>query len=226
MGDLLEWRACSELVRVDHSLFRQRAGVKYRTIVADPPWDIGQRPGWSWREGRPSGETRDLPYATMSVEEIAALPVRDLSFADYFGSNRKHLRQQGLPSKNGSHLFLWATSTTLEAAHEVARAWGFTPSAVLVWCKEPRGFGPGGLFRSNVEFVIYARRGAPPAHGSADSRWYRWPRGVHSAKPEAFLDLVEQVCPGPYLELFARRQRLGWDTWGDEALCHVDLGAA
>lgn len=46
---------------------------------------------------------------------------------------------------------------------------------------------------------------------------------AHSRKPEAFLDLVEQVSPGPYLELFARRNRLGWDTWGNEAMEHVDL---
>ena len=49
---------------------------------------------------------------------------------------------------------------------------------------------------------------------------------THSSKPEAFLDLVEQVSPGPYLELFARRQRLGWDTWGNEALEHVSLSKA
>jgi N6-adenosine-specific RNA methylase IME4 len=59
----------------------------------------------------------------------------------------------------------------------------------------------------------------------ADGRWFTWPVAEHSRKPEAFLDLVEQVSPGPYLELFARRQRLGWDTWGDEALAHVDLVA-
>jgi transcriptional regulator with XRE-family HTH domain len=57
------------------------------------------------------------------------------------------------------------------------------------------------------------------------STWFNWKRGRHSAKPEAFLDLVEQTSPGPYLELFARRQRLGWDTWGDQALPHVDLEA-
>ncbi len=64
------------------------------------------------------------------------------------------------------------------------------------------------------------RKDAPQA---ATTRWFEWPRGAHSAKPEAFLDLVEQVSPGPYLELFARRQRLGWDTWGNEALEHVSL---
>ena len=48
---------------------------------------------------------------------------------------------------------------------------------------------------------------------------------THSRKPDAFMDLVEQVSPGPYLELFARRQRLGWDTYGNEALPHVQLAA-
>lgn len=56
-----------------------------------------------------------------------------------------------------------------------------------------------------------------------DTSWFKWSRGPHSAKPEAFLDLVEQVSPGPYLEMFARRNRLGWDTWGNEALEHVEL---
>jgi N6-adenosine-specific RNA methylase IME4 len=74
--------------------------------------------------------------------------------------------------------------------------------------------------------VIFARRGSLASLSKQTSRWYRWPRSEHSAKPEAFLDLVEQVSPEPRLELFARRQRLGWDTWGDEALQHVQLETA
>jgi N6-adenosine-specific RNA methylase IME4 len=199
--------------------------VKYKTIVADPPWDIGVRPGWTWRAGRPSGNSRDLPYATMTEGEISDLPVRDWSFADYGGQTRRGRREAGEPDHAGSHLFLWCTTSTLEAAHRVCRTWSFVPSLVLVWCKEPRGFNVGGLFQSNVEFIVYARRGAPQAHGFHNSRWFTWPRGNHSQKPEAFLDLVETICPGPYLELFARRNRLGWDTWGNEALEHVEFTA-
>ena len=56
----------------------------------------------------------------------------------------------------------------------------------------------------------------PPPRDAArvDSTWWTWPRGAHSAKPDAFLDIVEQVSPGPYVELFCRRPRLGWDSWG------------
>ena len=54
--------------------------------------------------------------------------------------------------------------------------------------------------------------------------WYEAPLGGHSEKPELFMDMVEQMSPGPYLELFARRNRLGWDTWGNECLEHVSCG--
>jgi N6-adenosine-specific RNA methylase IME4 len=75
--------------------------------------------------------------------------------------------------------------------------------------------------------ALNARKGTIPAKPfeKATSRWFQWPRGEHSAKPEAFLDLVEQVSPGPYLEMFARRNRLGWDTWGNESLEHVEMAA-
>jgi N6-adenosine-specific RNA methylase IME4 len=72
---------------------------------------------------------------------------------------------------------------------------------------------------------INREKGESTAIGRAAGRWFTWPRGGHSQKPDAFVDLVEQVSPGPYLELFARRQRLGWDTWGNEALEHVELSA-
>ncbi|MGH8580658.1 MAG: MT-A70 family methyltransferase [Gammaproteobacteria bacterium] len=42
------------------------------------------------------------------------------------------------------------------------------------------------------------------------------PRGGHSRKPEAFYQRVESLCPGSKLELFARRPRTGWSSWGDE----------
>jgi N6-adenosine-specific RNA methylase IME4 len=125
-------------------------------------------------------------------------------------------------AERDSHLYLWTTNRYLRDAYYIAEAWGFAPVKPLVWVKEPMGF-MGAPFVSSAEFIIYARRGSLRAKASAGRQWWLWSRGEHSAKPEAFLDLVEQVSPGPYLELFARRQRLGWDTWGDEALNHVDL---
>ena len=57
------------------------------------------------------------------------------------------------------------------------------------------------------------------------SSWYRWPRRRHSEKPDEFFGLVEQISPGPYLELFARRRRPGWDVWGNEIDSNLTLGA-
>jgi N6-adenosine-specific RNA methylase IME4 len=203
--------------------------VTYRTIVADPPWDHSDGMGYSKTHGygrtrrpRENGATLtyDLPYPTMTVDEVKALPVNELAADD-------------------AHLYLWTTNRYLRDVWDVAEAWGFVGSSLQTWCKTPNAAPLGGAFRSNVEFFLFARRGSLPTIGYSNTRWFHWKRRVgppvavgqkrrtmHSAKPEAFLDLVESLSPGPYLELFARRQRLGWDTWGNEALEHVDMGAA
>ncbi len=175
---------------------------KYRTIVADPPWDHDDGTGTTLVNGHWEPSV-GIPYHSMSLEDICALPVRDLAERD-------------------AHLYLWTTNRYLREAYYVVEAWGFSPVKPLVWVKEPMGF-MGAPFVSSAEFVLYARRGTLSAKATAGRQWWLWSRGAHSAKPEAFLDIVEQVSPGPYLELFARRQRLGWDTWGNEALEHVEM---
>jgi N6-adenosine-specific RNA methylase IME4 len=181
-------------------------GAKYATIVADPPWQYGKFGGYSWREGRASGKARPLPYPSMTVAEITALPVRDLA-------------------ANDAHLYLWTTQRYLRDAYDVAAAWGFKPSCTLVWCKQPRGFSVGGTFQSNVEFVLFCRRGSLAAKQRVTRQWFEWPRAAHSQKPEHFLDMVEQTSPGPYLELFSRRRRLGWDVWGNQVESTIALAA-
>jgi N6-adenosine-specific RNA methylase IME4 len=189
---------------------------RYRTIVADPPWDHSDGTGLNLHGD--ATVTTTLPYQTMTVEEIKALPVARWAEGDKWHVNG---------DRGGCNLFLWTTARYLVAAHEVCEAWRFKPTAVLVWCKPPRGFGMGGTFKNNVEFVVVGRRGSPPAAlGSSDTRWFQWPRGPHSAKPEAFIDLVESVSDGPYLELFARRARFGWDYWGDESLGTAEMPEA
>jgi N6-adenosine-specific RNA methylase IME4 len=183
--------------------------TKYRTIVADPPWHydgfgVGRVPAGSTNDGRKT----PLPYPTMSVAEIAALPVAEWA-------------------EDEAHLYLWTTAKYVWNARDIASAWGFMPGQLLHWCKTPMGIGPGGTWASNVEYILVARRGSLAHKRRFDSSWFNWPRmgAAHSRKPEAFLDMVEETSPGPYLELFARRQRLGWDTWGDEALNHVEIAS-
>jgi N6-adenosine-specific RNA methylase IME4 len=141
----------------------------------------------------------------MSIDEIAALPVEALAERD-------------------AHLYLWTVNACLEQAYAVARAWGFDSSTVLTWCKAPMGIGLGGTFINTTEFVLFCRRGSLPARQRIDRTWWQWPRQSHSVKPEHFLDIVEQVSPGPYVELFARRHRLGWDVWGNESANTAQLG--
>lgn len=166
---------------------------KYRTIVADPPWHVGRGPEWS-----SNGASRPLTYPTMSLKEIKALPVKDLA-------------------DNDAHLYIWTINAYIEQTYDLARAWGFRPSTLLTWCKAPHGIGLGGTFSLTTEHVLFSRRGSLKAQTRVDSTWWQWKRREHSAKPEAFIDLVEQVSPPPYVELFARRHRLGWDVWGNES---------
>lgn len=172
----------------------------YGTIVADPPWHYEQG-GPHSLTGR--GVAVDVPpYSTMTTYEVAVMPVSEIA----------------APS---AHLYLWTTNRYIERAYDIARAWGFMPSQLLTWCKPPHGLGPGGAFANTTEFCLFSRRNCPH-RDRIDSTWWEWPRGRHSAKPPAFLDMVERVSPGPYVELFARAPRLGWDHWGKG----YELGAA
>ncbi len=187
--------------------------MKYRTIVADPPWkkpDTGARTHSSnghWDTGtRPmAGIPSVTPYRQMTVAQIAALPVPDISEPD-------------------AHLYVWTFGPYIEATYSIVRQWGFRPSALLTGCKEPMGLGFGGAYVPTTEHVLFARRGRDVRVSRWDSTWFPFKRGDHSEKPEAFLDIVEQVSPDPRLEMFARRARFGWDYWGDESLQTVEIG--
>jgi N6-adenosine-specific RNA methylase IME4 len=177
------------------------APQRYRTIVADPPWNLE----WNANVGNGRSGRKGLPYPTMTLEEICALPVADMADRD-------------------AHLYIWTTATFIWDTPRVALSWGFRPTYLLTWAKP--GLGVGGRFRHSTEYVLFCERGAQlPITRRNVGTWFGWSKGEHSAKPEAFLDLVQSVSPGPYLEMFARRNRLGWDTWGNEALEHVELGA-
>lgn len=190
----------------------------YSTIVADPPWpyetsikSTSALPHTVKRDGTIARGVDNMGYGVMSVDDLCAMPVRSIS-------NRN------------AHLYLWVTNSFMEEGHRICRAWGFAPKTILTWVKTHQddptrvSMKTGYYFRGATEHVIFAVRGSLPlqvdeGHPTA----YLWPRiGAHSAKPDAFGDLVEKVSPGPYVELFCRRPRLGWDSWGKG----YELGAA
>lgn len=187
----------------------QSESRRFRVIVADPPWPFIWRGGPG---GRRANKT-ELGYKTMTVDEIA----RGLA-------PKVH---QWTEDEDDAALFLWTTQEMLHTgqAREVAERWGF-PRRVgeLIWRKP--NFGAGAFPRAGHETcLLYARSsgsfaGAPRDVHSVQT-WkqpYATNGGkTHSAKPDGFYDLVERACTGPYLEMFARRARFGWDYWGDES---------
>ena len=176
--------------------------MRYRTIVADPPWKYGTGK-FDTSGAERTKSSAQLRYDTMTIDDIAGLPVGDMAEDD-------------------AHLWLWGTNMKLGLAYQVVEAWGFEPITLLIWCKKQSGVGQ--YLRNNTEHCILASRGKPqPPETKPISTWFVWPRGQHSAKPDAFYDLVEQVSPGPYVELFARRARFGWDYWGDQSLGTAEM---
>lgn len=187
-----------------------RAAGRFRTILADPPWPFR----WDGSTGGRRRRRTALGYSTMALEEIAALPVADLA------------------DPAGAHLFLWVTPALHREGEgaRVARAWGFEPVDEIVW--EKPNIGMGRFPRHVHEPLLIARRGEIAFTGPRNVRSVqRWTQPhvsnnggkQHSAKPDGALDLIEQASPGPYLELFARRARFGWEYAGNESLETVTM---
>jgi N6-adenosine-specific RNA methylase IME4 len=93
--------------------------------------------------------------------------------------------------------------------------WGFRCVTKLTWCKPH--FGMGNYFRGSTEDVLFGVKGSLPLLRHDVGTWFAADRDrEHSAKPEEFYRLVETCSPGPWLEMFARRPRKGWVSWGAE----------
>jgi len=176
--------------------------LKYRTIYADPPWS--EYGGGVIKRGA------DRHYPLMRREEICSLIV-----------NEEHASQL---AENDAHLYLWATNNKLLDALAVVKAWGFEYKTLITWAKDR--FGLGQYYRGQTEHCIFAVRGVLPyrqlngkrAQGRTLIDGFDAPRGEHSVKPEVMRQWIEAVSPGPYLELFARKQAEGWDSWGNEVV--------
>jgi N6-adenosine-specific RNA methylase IME4 len=172
---------------------------KYGAILADPPW-----PFETYSELGKGGGSVDNHYPTMTHAEIEALPVEALAADD-------------------CALFLWATMPQLPEALQVIAAWGFTyKTASFVWVKLTRdderpAIGMGYWTRSNAEVCLLATRGNPHRLNADVHQIVQAPRMEHSRKPEEVAARIERLVCGPYIELFARTQRQGWDVWGNQA---------
>jgi len=170
---------------------------KYKTIMADPPWEFQQRNGKS-----KSALGAERHYNLMSLEEIKAMPVREIVAED-------------------AHCWLWVTNASLRYGYEVLEAWGFEPRSVLTWCK-PR-IGLGVYLRNATEHLLLGTRGSAPVNFRGQPTWMFAPLQEHSHKPEEQFAVIERISEPPYLELCARRKRKGWDVWGNEIASDIGL---
>lgn len=163
--------------------------ARFATILIDPPWDWGD-------EGDADQLGRARPqYATLSHEKLLALPVASRADID-------------------CHLYLWITNRSLPKGFSLLEQWGFRYVTLLTWVKP--SFGMGNYFRGQTEHVLFGVKGSQLLKRKNVGTVFQFPRGgEHSAKPTEFYDLVESCSPGPYLEIFARSQRPGWQAWGE-----------
>ena len=180
---------------------------KYDVILADPPWQFRV-----WDKDTGQGRSAEAHYSTMTIDDICALPIRNLA-------------------ANNSALFLWAVWPSLfEYVPSVLDAWGFEYKTIAwVWIKANQsGFGfftgMGYYTRANSEPCLLAVRGSMPvADRSIQSLLYSAIR-KHSQKPDDQYRKIEALYPGKrYLELFARRKREGWDSWGNEIESDIEM---
>ncbi|MCX6377170.1 MAG: MT-A70 family methyltransferase [Armatimonadetes bacterium] len=171
----------------------------FGTILADPPWRFANRTGKMAPEHR-----RLRRYTTMTVDEIAELPVARIATTN-------------------AHLYLWVPNALLPQGLAVMRRWGFEYKTNIVWYKVradggPDGRGVGFYFRNVTEVVLFGVRGSMRTlqPGRRQVNIVSTRKREHSRKPDELYSLVEACSPGPYLEMFARHRRDGWCQWGDE----------
>ena len=166
----------------------------YDVIVIDPPWEVKK----IIREVRPN--QKEFDYPTMTIEEIKAFPVKDL-MAD------------------NCHVFLWTTQKYLPSAFDILKEWGLTYVLTMVWHKNG-GFQPYGLPQYNCEFVLYAHKGNPKfIDTKAFNCCFNGERGKHSEKPDSFYDVIDRVCDGNKIDIFARKERnKKWEVYGNEVI--------
>jgi N6-adenosine-specific RNA methylase IME4 len=131
----------------------------------------------------------------MSLDQLKALPVSKLLGAEAFA-------------------WVWTTNAMIEEAFACVRAWGLQPKTMLTWAKDRPG--TGHWLMGQTEHALFCVRGSPKMTSIGASTLLQAPSRNHSEKPEAFYDLVEKMCPGPRLDMFARSKRRGWTSWGAE----------
>jgi N6-adenosine-specific RNA methylase IME4 len=165
---------------------------KYGAILLDPPWHFRTFSGATAVPGRTGVD----PYPTMTYAQLEVLPVPALAAKD-------------------CALFLWVVDSHLEDSLDLIYRWGFKFKTIAFIWKKP-SIGMGYWTRKQAEICLLATKGKPPRMDKGVRQIIEAPRREHSRKPDEQYERIERLVNGPYIELFARQQWTGWDTWGNE----------
>lgn len=173
----------------------------FGTIVVDPPWAFTYSTRKSEAGNNGWRGSTDRHYRNMPIGQMRDLPIPDIAAGD-------------------SVLWLWSVNALMDDALALMAHWGFEYKNTLTWAKTASHGGPavgmGFWMRGATEHLLLGVRGRPKPLRRNQPTWFAAPPERHSAKPEIAYDLIESLTPGPYADLFARRQRTGWTCWGDE----------
>lgn len=161
---------------------------KYQVIYADPAWE--------YSNSGISGAAENH-YPTMATDDICNLPIKDMS-------------------DDNAVLFMWVTNPLLEDAIRVVTAWGFEYKTNIVWIKDKAG--QGFYVKGQHELLFIATKGSFTPDSSLYIRSViETKREEHSRKPAIFYETIEKMYPDTKkVELFARKKREGWESWGNE----------
>jgi N6-adenosine-specific RNA methylase IME4 len=160
--------------------------VSYGAILSDPPW--------RFETFSDKGRGRSPKYRVERTPDLVRMPP---------------------PAADNSALFLWTIDTHMQQALSLIKAWGFEYKTVaFIWVKPQMGLGY--WTRKEAEICLMGTRGKPKRVGRGVRQVIRAPRREHSRKPDEVYSRIEALVGGPYLEMFARQQWPGWDSWGNE----------
>lgn len=184
--------------------------MKFKTILADPPWPYTSPRAIIGNGGRGVSiiSTKiqiDVTqhYPVMSLKNITSMNVESIS-------------------ENNAHLYLWTTNGFMEEAHRVANAWGFKVKTIITWVKIKNGslnvpsMRAGYWYRGATEHILFCVKGKLKLNGPCHPTAFLTTRLGHSIKPEYSYKMIESHSPPNYLELFARKKRDGWSAYGNE----------
>lgn len=173
----------------------------YGAIMADPPWSFKT---YSNRDRGTVPHRGEEPYRSMTMEELQSLPVVELAAKDCL-------------------LHMWTISSHVDQAIELGQRWGFTFKTLgFNWVKTQKSdpekpkMGMGKWLRQDAEIGLIFTRGKPSRLSAAVRQTILEPAREHSRKPDEAMVRIEQLVAGPYLEMFSRSSRRGWDAMGDE----------